>query len=618
MSFLTQFLNYFDEEQKNSELVKILGAIGVNMEKAIYQEIDAQGRSARELIQFERFRLQSWLAYLLKLVPNRTSSHLFTYLRVTKAPDYQIDISKGTVVTTQNGIAFTVDRDVTISTTGNSGRIGLTQGERKETIIEYMGKGTIRLLVPDIDFTTEISSFYDDGTTDLDAFHVYAIGDNAQRVPIPKAQFTADTVMPYNGWFAFYINDILHVEIYDGPDVEIKAKSDNVTGTTLVFSYIVSDGAQGNIPANSLGVIEGIDLANMEYSFVQESDVMNGADTPDNSTLHYLLRNAMLNKSSVSSLYEYKTWLMAQNTVGDCQVSGDYQNFLATGELHITNKVVISVLDIDGEPMEAVQENGIPVQGEPLDDLNRDLLKVADLSIIRYIDVSKLWHYFDVEYTSATNDETLIKGVPATLLKYYDIKFNKQYALSLFDSLDLNMVTTDINFQYSPLGLRIKPYYYFGETVPNDEGKPGTLMFNIQGTFTIDPLDSTYESFFEWVVWNSLSNVWTVGRVYKEQPATYGDASKVSEIFPVDPNNRNTIIGEAVGYRAPKGYIYLTDETLKEYPYASNGGEPYESGGFLRAYLPCPNFSLASMGNGGNARYTAPHLIKVSKYAVNN
>ena len=83
--FHSQFQSYFTAEERGSELYQILATIGVNVEKTILEEINAEIRRSTEATVFTDQKLRSWLSAFLMPVRNLISARGSGRMVITNA-----------------------------------------------------------------------------------------------------------------------------------------------------------------------------------------------------------------------------------------------------------------------------------------------------------------------------------------------------------------------------------------------------------------------------------------------------------------------------------------------------------------------------------------------------
>ena len=134
--FHSNFQSYFTEEERRSELYRILAMIGVNIEKTVYEELNAEIRRATEAIVFPDQKLRSWLAFFLTPVRNVISARGNGRIVVTNAKE-GFTISAGSMILGKNGKGYQLNEDLTLAGTGDSLPFSFIQGTESSHTTAY-------------------------------------------------------------------------------------------------------------------------------------------------------------------------------------------------------------------------------------------------------------------------------------------------------------------------------------------------------------------------------------------------------------------------------------------------------------------------------------------------
>jgi hypothetical protein len=108
VSFYDDFQNSFSQEERQSEIIRVLSMVGVNSEKAILEHLSVEVRSVTELMAFPEQRLRSWLAFFLRPVRNVVSARGRVLVEVANDGVHSeaVFVPAGAVLQGKNGRLF--------------------------------------------------------------------------------------------------------------------------------------------------------------------------------------------------------------------------------------------------------------------------------------------------------------------------------------------------------------------------------------------------------------------------------------------------------------------------------------------------------------------------------
>ena len=407
MGFLSEFEAFFTPEEQESELFKIQSMIGVNEEKAILEELNAEVRRNTELLAFPDDRLRSWLAALLRRVRNVVSARGYGKLALLPAPGASpVTIPGGSEISARNGKSYQLVGDLVLPP-GGSARFRFIQGEVKAAEGDYDEIIAIPALgvdleglqvflegdpVPPVPEMPSTAGTAYDGLGYLSEYLIdqlrQAYGNNPgdpnlsvvcgalglspesepSELGVPEAYWLEEGlqramkmsyIRPQNGYFAFYYSGTLFIKIYRGDSVG------DPKGKRYVVLYRVSDGASGNMGPDQLDSFEGVPaLDAVEYELSNDV-VRNGVEAPTHVELVNLLREKFFVTTNVASVPEYTAWFLARPEIGDCQVLSDYERWRISGSamvsLKYTGAVEVYLMGLDGKDLvrESLEEAGL-------------------------------------------------------------------------------------------------------------------------------------------------------------------------------------------------------------------------------------------------------------------
>ena len=499
-NFLSEFQSFFSAEERESELYRILAAIGVDVEKAVYEEINSEIRQSTEALAFSDQKLHSWLASFLVPVRNVVSARGIGRMDIDYA-DQSFGVSKGSIINGKNGKLYELQDDLTFSGYGDSLPISFIQGVSTQASQKY--SEFMSLNAPGVDISS-VEVFLEDvpipqaipypsfsGISDAVSFveDLKAVklaepppGNEELLEKLDEVLFKLRacqgsvgvlwdalrgvSVRPSNGFYPYFYNDTLYIKIYPGVDVPVPVNQ------TATIKYRTSDGSAGNIEKDSFSefssVIKTASTEPVKYTLYNDA-VVNGVDPPSHAELVNLLRKRFFASTHVSSVPEYTAWFMAQPGVGDCLVMSDYDRWRLSGRLdfsgfNLTGVVSIYLLRDNGKIVNPNIKGNVPeVQADYdfVNGLDRELEKVRDIAFPSYEKPTIYWHYYVIQFRSSFDDAAFITAANSSLNEVYNVTWVKNNSTSLFKDLDLESLNKKIRNSQDPVGLRIIPYHYF-------------------------------------------------------------------------------------------------------------------------------------------------------------
>ena len=505
MPFKQIFDSVTTENEKQSDLYKLLSQVGVLTEKAIYEAIDAEIRNSVEPLAFTVARLQSWLAFLLKEVPNRRAAHGRAVMHTN--PDHAgFSLPSGSPIMATNGLPYTLETDLVVTGGLDSTEFAFYQGTPGSFTSVY-GE-YLAIPVEGIDITQNFRVLLPDGGEvpkchQVKYGHLPSVDDELplERRLALQQMVTRGYIRPENGYFAFYMGDTLYIKIYQGfPNVQAPDEffTPNPEGLNITVEYIACDGLGGVLRGSDhLTVFEAAvtdSFGNpVEYTLAHPQ-ITNGYDAPLRFQLVALLREYFFARQNVATIPEYEAFLRAQPEVGDVKVMGDFERWVGgRNEFRgtTTSLVPVEIRDADGAIVEVRWEEQvltvgtaytvtgiadvllISLEGSPVDAANpvwtgfidaiEDRLRqVRDLAQIQYSTPLPVEFYAEVEFISATDPGGFVVAAIDTVARF----FNHLYVWgelgdSLFDDLDLTPVREHLGGQYKPSGLNVSFYHFF-------------------------------------------------------------------------------------------------------------------------------------------------------------
>jgi hypothetical protein len=139
VSFFEDFQNSFSQEERQSEIVRILSMAGVNAEKAILEHLNVELRAATELMAFPEQRLRSWLAFFLRPVRNMVSSRGMVLVGIPEADGHfgeAVYLPNGAALLGKNGMLYYQEGQESVSP-GNQKWVSVVQGKLVTTTGKY-------------------------------------------------------------------------------------------------------------------------------------------------------------------------------------------------------------------------------------------------------------------------------------------------------------------------------------------------------------------------------------------------------------------------------------------------------------------------------------------------
>ena len=479
-SFHSQFQSYFTAEERESELYRVLATIGVNVEKTILEEINAEIRRASEISRFPENKLRSWLAYFLMPVRNVVSARGVG--RITLLDPGTVTISPSEVnLIGRNGLDYELRETLMLSGSGSSLPFSFVQGRTVVTApLTYSEFLSIPIDSGNVDLT-DIRVTFSDGQDipmvqsfpvnpfDLDSAYVkdyISPGDSDAKVEglllnSLNALWTSVnsvSVRPSGGFFPFFYNNTLFIKIY--PDIGAGVVLPD--GRGVIVTYRLSDGVLGNIGKDQFrdfsGSIMNADGDEVELEITNEP-ARNGVNEPSYAELVNLLRRRFFASTHVSSIPEYTTWFLSQPEVGDCLVVSDYLKWRMSARTDfgadlIQGIVEIYLLDKRGE---IIDPNRDRVLIGYLDDR---LTPVRDIAFLEYRRPLVYWHFYLVQYRSVFNEINFMGAAESSVQTLYSVEWAQANSRSLFSDMDMELVTNMMRAGYDPVGLRVIPFHY--------------------------------------------------------------------------------------------------------------------------------------------------------------
>lgn len=435
MSFSRNFLSYFNDEEKNSQIVQIYATQGDNADMALMQEAEKLIQQGTEMLKFPEPLLRSWLAALLQQVRNLTSAS--GTLKITNIGTGPVNLEKGALFTTDIGVLYTQTSEDVLIAEGMSAVVNIRQGESSEATGYYHEYAKVAA---------------DD--LDIDQLEVYISGHK-----IKPCEVQNNNVVPINGYFAFCHSGYLFVKVFPGEDTPYPEGS---------YYRIVawhSSGKYGNISKDAItGHVDRVYQTNgIEATLLYSNPaILGGLAAPTRADLVNQLRYWFFVKDSVSSVPEYIIWMRDQPEVGDAIVEGDYEKYLQDpqGFQFITGQVYIAGLDRDGHPLTP----------ETQLELVKRLSPLKDIAMIKWEQPLETRCYISVKFRSSSDNASFIDLVSNVIRNYFSMSWLREQGFSLFDDLDFEKFRNSIGTTYSQVGMEIIPYHVAEFTVYEDDG----------------------------------------------------------------------------------------------------------------------------------------------------
>ena len=487
--FHSNFQACFTEEERESEIYRILASIGVNVEKALYEEINAEIRRSSEPMVFTDQKLRSWLSFFLTPVRNVISATGTGNIELVSGAG-SVTLPVGYLISGRNGKDYEIQEALTFSGVGSSSVFSFIQGAVQkvegQSYSEFMSipiasrnvdlsdikvnftstfapSGEVPLVAPFPAYPDDIDGKFkgllnSTGLSSGDKGQILSfLGNNLSQLNSLWSSVSEVSVRPCNGFFPFYYNNVLYIKIYPGADVPIP------DGRPVYISYRVSDGKAGNLKKDQLEDFS-YTYSGQQYSFrVFNDEVTNGVNPPSHAELANLLRRRFFSSTHVSSVPEYTTWFLSQPGIGDCLVLSDYERWRMLGSpafsgKYITGSVEVFLLDSDGGIINPVDStNHLVPEIKVLDD---KLADVRDIAFLKYTKPSVFWHYYIIQFRAVSDEANFVTSARSALDSLYSVDWVLNNNTSLFKDLDLDLVTRVVRGSYDPVGLRVIPYHY--------------------------------------------------------------------------------------------------------------------------------------------------------------
>ena len=528
--FLEQFSKYFTEEEKQTEMYALFSSIGVNMEKAIQEELTSKLYELTDINNFNEDTYRSWLAFFLMKIPYRISSECV--INVEKKDDESKNIiirSGDRLVSTISNKIWTVINNTLFTHKGEYHPIKCVQGEyitekgvynsfikvsATNPDLRYIKLYINGVEIPEVSYTTSYDNlsfigswdannnipyltdnkgtkgqYYivnNKGTQIFSQKYTFDVGDvivydgsrwvkGFNNNSINPLQFSGTYVIPSNGFYAYYFNNELYIKVFAGTTV------DNPNGKNFELSYIRSDGVQGTLLPNEKlkfineykDVDENIATFNVNYN----GECTNGINQPSVGKLGLYLKQRLYTSINISSIPEYLMWFKAQDEIGDCKITSDFERWLEIKEIggiyEPTGIVSIMAIDNNGEQLTDATKEKLLDRLEPY----------KDIAVLNFVENIKVKNLIKVQFTEVIEDliEDYILFVKNTVNEFYNIESLQSKNLSLFDDLDLSLVLDMImnNEYFKASGLSIDGYHCIDkeviEVLGNCTGKTDTI-----------------------------------------------------------------------------------------------------------------------------------------------
>ena len=511
MPFKQVFDSVTTEEEKQSDLYKLLSQIGVLTEKAIYEAIDAEMRNSVEPMAFTETRLRSWLAFFLKKVPNSRAANGRATMRLAEG-HRGFSLPRGSPIQATNGLVYTLDTDLVVPAAVPSTEFAFYQGTPGAFTSIY--REYLSIPVAGIDITYGFRVMLPDGREvppcpEVKYGDLPSMADEMaleQRLAL-RQMVTRGYIRPENGYFAFYLGDRLYIKIYPGfpnPANPAQFFTPNPEGLNIRVEYIVCDGLAGVLRGNTVlttfeeAIVDTVGTP-VEYT-LQHPAVTNGYDPPAKFQLVALFREFVFARHNVATVPEYEAWFRAQPELGDAKVVGDFERWVGGRNSYrgqATDLVPVEVRDEHGnitevrweeqtvsvgsdytvtgiveaflitseaEPVNPTQAH---VWGDLLVSVSGRIRQVQDLAVITYSAPTPVQFFMEVEYYSAIDPGAFTISAIDIVQRF----FNPHYVWaelqdSLFNDLELSPIRALLQEQYSPSGLHLQAYHFRAISVP--------------------------------------------------------------------------------------------------------------------------------------------------------
>ena len=111
MNFLSKFQSFFTEEEKESEIYRIMCSIGIDAEKTLIESVNKDIRASTELMAFSDDKIRSWLSFFLVQIPNMRSASGIGEIRIIEASSL-VYIPSGSKLISRSGKVFEQTNDL--------------------------------------------------------------------------------------------------------------------------------------------------------------------------------------------------------------------------------------------------------------------------------------------------------------------------------------------------------------------------------------------------------------------------------------------------------------------------------------------------------------------------
>jgi len=499
--FLTHFRSFFSDEERESELYKILATIGVNTEKTILEELNAEVRRSSEASMFSENKLRSWLAFFLTPVRNAVSATGFGRVVLNSMKDSKDNlatVSKGAILIGRNGKEYQIQNDLTLDL-GCSTPFSFVQGtevvldqpysefiaiplgssmvDLSYTKVSYSGvsgSGVIPQVATFPSYPKDLEEVFPDVNAAVHNFAGGVVGYTSLWNPLLKSMkslwdaVVGVSVRPRSGFFPFIFNNTLYIKIFPGGNSGDVDYVPFPEGQTVHISYLISDGAAGNLSQNELMSFSGDSSPKTEDNVdvdvtLYNDEAISGVNPPIQSELVNKLRQHFFASTHISSIPEYSAWFLSQAGIGDCLVVSDFERW------RLSNRKDFTGFDLTGAmSVYLVHDNGtIVIPRTPagyipfITNINNRLVSLMDAAFLEYKEPRVFWHYFVVQFRAVSSEVAFIEHVKAALRDLYSILWVRQSGSSLFRDLDMNLITDAVKGNFDVSGLRITPYHYY-------------------------------------------------------------------------------------------------------------------------------------------------------------
>lgn len=448
MKFLEYLASRFSAEKKNTEMYRLLSAYGSYTEATLAQEARALIDRNTDPTKMLESDIRKFLSFFFIPVRNYVPASGKVSVKIDEASDAVVFQGGDLEVIADNGTTYQV-----IS-----------------SAIAYQGE-TVELQIRQTR-SANFSGVYDEfividsPSIALDSLALIVDGKSIPQVYTPR-----------DGFMAFMFNGKTYIKVFPGPNVP------RIRDKPYSLGYLVSDGARGNVDANSFASFSR-SIADASLNPVKltltNAKIENGASSPSLGELRDLLRYWLFTRNSLVKTSDYRRWFMIQPEVGDCLVWGDTEEFRRTGALNITGKLKVCLLSAAGEVL--APETKLL--------LNDRVQAYKDVAYLEYVDPTFVKHFIEVRFVGSLDDARFTSDALYEIQARYDLNTLRENNMSLFDALDVGSLSTTLGRHVSaPNGLEVIPYYYietdisegassFATTLPNkDNVKAGFCKY---------------------------------------------------------------------------------------------------------------------------------------------